>query len=110
VTASWICSASVEGGGQCCCPHGGWPTAHDRLKSAIPGRPAIRVNAGEPLKCNHDPRRHPVTPAAFEAISGMLPPGSVGFEREPTDADERRIWLEPHALRKENDDGADSFD
>lgn len=34
------------------------PPAHDRLKSAIPAPPAIRVNAGEPLHARHAPHRH----------------------------------------------------
>ena len=45
-----------------------------------------------------------VTAAAFEAISGTLPLGSVGFEREPDDNGERLIWLE--ALKAAEDPGA----
>jgi hypothetical protein len=40
-----------------------------------------------------------ITAAAFEAVAARLP-GSVGFEREPTDNGERLIWLEPHVVNK----------
>ena len=41
-----------------------------------------------------------VTAAAFEAISGTLPLGSVGFEREPDANGERLIWLAPNLLNR----------
>ena len=35
-----------------------------------------------------------ITAEAFAAIERLLP-GNVGFEREPDEKGERRIWLEP---------------
>ena len=34
-----------------------------------------------------------ITPAAFDAIAATLPLGSVGYEREPDEKGERRIWV-----------------
>ena len=35
-----------------------------------------------------------ITPAAFDAIAGTLPLGSVvGYEREPDEKGERLIWV-----------------
>jgi hypothetical protein len=40
-----------------------------------------------------------ITAEAFEAVARILP-GSVGYERQPTDNGERLIWLEPHIVAK----------
>jgi hypothetical protein len=39
----------------------------------------------------HDPHRHI---AAFEAIAGTIPPGSVAYETEANERGERTVWLD----------------
>jgi hypothetical protein len=41
-----------------------------------------------------------ITAAAFEAIKGTLPLGSVGFEPEPDAKGERGVWIERSVVDK----------
>jgi hypothetical protein len=41
-----------------------------------------------------------ISQAAFDAIAGTLPFGSVGYENKTNDKGERLIWLSPDVIAK----------